>query len=118
MTPPADLPVNPQAHATPAPRSPSPSSRLPESPPSDFRVERPSPRASPAPAAPRASSPQGSPSPSVDGSECAIEPQVREPPECPGIRRWRKNQERVGEVPPRSMRQSPSELNVTAAAGR
>lgn len=32
--------------------------------------------------------------------ECALEPQVLESPECPGVRRWRKDRERLGEAPP------------------
>lgn len=34
--------------------------------------------------------------PSVEA--CSREPRVLEPPECPGIRRWRQNQERLGEA--------------------
>ena len=34
--------------------------------------------------------------------DCALQPQVNEPPECPGVRRWRKNQERVGDASPGS----------------
>lgn len=35
--------------------------------------------------------------------ECAAVPQVGESPACPGIRRWRKNQERSGETAPEAL---------------
>ncbi|MET0403175.1 MAG: hypothetical protein ABW123_12265 [Cystobacter sp.] len=33
---------------------------------------------------------------SSSGGECAIEPQMNEPPACPGVRRWRKDQAQLG----------------------
>ncbi|WNG48960.1 hypothetical protein F0U60_36205 [Archangium minus] len=48
--------------------------------------------------------------------ECAREPQVLESPECPGIRRWRKDQERLGEAPPGVLRpRAPASLRPPLA---
>ncbi|EPX63488.1 hypothetical protein D187_005894 [Cystobacter fuscus DSM 2262] len=64
--------------------------------------------------APRLSRPLPS---AVDVGDCAIEPQVNEPPECPGIRQWRKNQERQREVDDEPRQDTPRR-NLPAASGR
>jgi hypothetical protein len=83
---------------TAPPPSPAPRQRPSVPPPPEPPRPEPSARRTPpaeAPA-PRLSRPLPS---SVDDGDCALEPQVNEPPECPGIRQWRKNQERLSELP-------------------
>ncbi|OJH40059.1 right-handed parallel beta-helix repeat-containing protein [Cystobacter ferrugineus] len=64
--------------------------------------------------APRLSRPLPS---TVDAGDCAIEPQVNEPPECPGIRQWRKNQERLSEADDEPRQDSPRR-NTPTTSGR
>ncbi|PTL77964.1 hypothetical protein [Vitiosangium sp. GDMCC 1.1324] len=70
------------------------------------RSERPTPGV---PAPPR---PPGSKTANPAGGtpshlECTHEPQVLEPPECPGIRRWRQNQEQLGDASGRVWERGP-----------
>ncbi|WNG15894.1 hypothetical protein [Cystobacter fuscus] len=93
---------------------PAPRQRPSPPPPDPPRTETPARRVPVQEApAPRLSRPLPS---AVDAGDCAIEPQVNEPPECPGIRRWRKDQERQREVD--DERQEAPRRNIPAASGR
>ncbi|MFY0574904.1 hypothetical protein ACN28S_11520 [Cystobacter fuscus] len=94
---------------------PAPRQRPSLPPPEPPRTETPT-RRTPVQEAPASRLSRPLPS-AVDVGDCAIEPQVNEPPECPGIRRWRKDQERQREVDDESSQDTPRR-NIPAASGR
>jgi hypothetical protein len=104
---PERLAVQPVPAALPPPRLPSPA---PVATPVKLVTETPTPSR---PLPTRLGAPPGTGAPA--SGECALQPQVDEPPECPGVRRWRKNQERVGEVSPGSALPAPPGPSPLAA---